>query len=144
MALELIELVSGFALLLIILFVGIWIGKLLKNKECELRLPKIIDERLKKSREVLGGQFSEQLAPFLPDFPFSPTEARFMGKPIDFIIFKGMDERDIQEVVFVEVKSGKARVNAHERKLRDAIKAGRVSWYEYRVPEKVTEKKGIE
>jgi len=139
MALDLIELVGGFVLLLIILFAGIWIGKLLKNKEWELRLPKIIDERLKKSREVLGGQFSEQLAPFLPDFPFSPTEARFMGKPIDFIIFKGMDEKDIQEVVFVEVKSGKARVNAHERKLRDAIKAGRVSWYEYRVPERVTD-----
>jgi predicted Holliday junction resolvase-like endonuclease len=144
MALDFIELAGGFALLLIILFVGIWIGKLLKNKEWEVKLPKIIEDRVKKSREVLGGQFSEQLAPFLPDFPFSPTEARFMGKPIDFIIFKGMDEKDIQEVVFVEVKSGKARVNAHERKLREVIKAGKVSWYEYRVPEKVTEAKGIE
>jgi predicted Holliday junction resolvase-like endonuclease len=138
MALEFMELVSGFVLLLVILFVGIWIGKLLKNKEWEVKLPKIIDERLKKSREVLGGQFSEQLAPYLPGFPFSPTEARFIGKPIDFIIFKGMDNKDIQEVVFVEVKSGKARVNAHERKLRDAIKDGRVNWYEYRVPENVT------
>ncbi len=138
---ELIELAGGIVLLLIILFAGIWLGKLLNNREWEIKLPKIIDERLKKSREVLGGQFSEQLAPFLPDFPFSPTEARFMGKPIDFIIFKGMDEKNIQEVVFVEVKSGKARVNAHERKLRDAINGGRVSWYEYRVPEKVTEAK---
>ncbi len=141
MALELIELAGGVALLLIMLFAGIWLGKLLNNREWEVKLPKIIDERLKKSREVLGGQFSEQLAPYLPGFPFSPTEARFMGKPIDFIIFKGMDEKNIQEVVFVEVKSGKARVNAHERKLRDAIQAGRVSWYEYRVPEKVTEER---
>jgi len=34
-----------------------------------------------KSRAVLGGQFSEQLAPFLPDFKYLPTECRFVGKP---------------------------------------------------------------
>jgi hypothetical protein len=91
----------------------------------------------KQSRSVLGGVFSEQVAPFLPNFPkeLKASEARFIGKPIDFLIFKGMDEQNITEIVFVEVKSGKAQLNANERKLRDAIREKRVSWYEYRVDE---------
>ena len=35
--------------------------------------------------------FAEQLATYLPNFPFSPTEAKFIGAPIDFLVFKGMD-----------------------------------------------------
>jgi predicted Holliday junction resolvase-like endonuclease len=35
--------------------------------------------------------FAEQLAPYLPNFPFSPTEAKFIGAPINFLIFRGME-----------------------------------------------------
>ena len=97
-----------------------------------------------RSRAVLGGQFSEQLAPYLPDFPYSPTECRFLGKPIDLVVFKGMDGKDISEVKFVEIKSGKSKLNQHEAKLRDVIKEKKVSWEEYRIPEELTKKKKIE
>ena len=90
---------------------------------------------------MLGGQFSEQLAPYLPDFPYSPTECRFIGKPIDFIVFKGMDEKEITEVKFIEVKSGKANLSTHERKLRDVIREKKVTWEEYSIPKDITEKK---
>ena len=101
----------------------------------------VSDKYSKKiTRATLGGQFSEQVAPFLPNFPpdLKASEARFIGKPIDFIIFNGMDEQNINEVVFVEVKSGKSQLTTNERKLRDAINEKRVSWYEYRVPEDVS------
>jgi predicted Holliday junction resolvase-like endonuclease len=93
-------------------------------------------ERSKKiQRSVLGGLFSEQIAPFLPGFPeeLRASEARFIGKPIDFLIFKGMDEQNIEEVVFVEVKTGKAQLNAQERKLREVIEQKKVRWCEYRI-----------
>ncbi len=94
----------------------------------------------KRTRSVLGGMFSEQVAPFLPNFrkDLKASEARFIGKPIDFIIFRGMDEQDISEVVFVEVKSGHSQLSTNERKLRDAIQAKRVSWYEYHVDGEIT------
>ena len=57
--------------------------------------------------------FAEQLAPYLPNFPFSSTEAKFIGAPIDFLVFRGMDAQDIEEVIFVEMKSGLARHNKH-------------------------------
>ncbi len=95
-------------------------------------------ESVRISRSVLGGMFSEQLAPYLPDFPFDPIDVKFLGKPVDLIVFKGIDEKNITEVVFVEVKSGKAHLNHNETNLRDVIRDKKVSWYEYRVPEGIT------
>jgi predicted Holliday junction resolvase-like endonuclease len=97
-----------------------------------------------KSRAVLGGQFSEQLAPYLPNFKYLPTEARFIGKPIDFLVFKGMDEKKIDEVVFVEVKSGKSKLTEQEKNLKETIEKKKVSWEEYRIPEELTKKKDID
>jgi predicted Holliday junction resolvase-like endonuclease len=97
-----------------------------------------------KSRAVLGGNFSEQLAPYLPEFPYLPTECKFIGKPVDFIAFNGMDEKKIDEVVFIEVKSGNAKISQQEKNLKEAIEKKRVKWVEYRIPEELTSKKGIE
>ncbi|MBI2103200.1 hypothetical protein HYT55_05130 [Candidatus Woesearchaeota archaeon] len=130
--------------LLILLVVGIiayYFGRILRDKYWEAQIEEIRKDAIKRSRAVLGGQFSEQLAPYLPDFPFSPTECRFIGKPVDFIVFKGMDGKTIEEVVFVEVKSGKATLSSSERVLRDVVREKRVSWVEYKVPEELTKKK---
>ncbi len=44
-----------------------------------------------------------------------------------------MDEQHIDEVVFVEIKSGSSQLSSNERSLRDAIEAKRVRRHEYRV-----------
>ena len=124
--------------LAIAFWVGIRVGSFKKHKEWEAEMPSHRKDAIMRSRAVLGGQFSEQLAPYLPDFPYLPTECRFIGKPIDLICFRGMDEKDINEVVFVEVKSGKAKLSSSEKKLKEAIEDKRVRWEEYRVPEGVT------
>jgi predicted Holliday junction resolvase-like endonuclease len=92
-------------------------------------------DAVRRSRSALTGQVSEQLAPYLPEFPWNPNEVRFVGKPIDFIVFKGMDAKLVDEVVFVEVKAGEGGLSPVERSLRDAIQDKRVSWAEWRVPE---------
>lgn len=119
---------------LVFLFVGYFVGKI----STEDKFPEMKKEAVQKSRSTLGGLFSEQLAPYLPDFPFNPNEARFIGKPIDFLVFKGMDEKNITEVIFVEVKSGKSHLNTNERSLRDVITEKKVSWQEYKIPEEIT------
>ncbi len=125
------------------LIIGFIVGWLIANYVWRERIPKVREEAVAQSRAILAGQFSEQLAPYLPDFPFKPTETRFIGKPIDFLVFKGMDEKDINEVVFVEVKSGKSSLSTHERRLRDVIKDKKVSWFEYKIPEELTKKKEL-
>ena len=139
-----IETITAVIILLIGLLVGYWLGHktgiFRRDRHWELQLPIYRKDAIAKSRAVLGGQFSEQLAPFLPNFKYLPTEARFIGKPIDFIVFKGMDNKNIEEVVFVEVKSGKAKLSQHEKRLKEVIDKKKVRWVEYRIPEGVTKK----
>ena len=61
-----------------------------------------------------------------------------MGKPIDLIVFNGMDEKNINEIIFVEIKSGDSKLSTTERKLRDCIKEKRIRWQEYRISKKLT------
>lgn len=115
-------------------------GAFKRDKYWQDELPGHRKDAIMKSRAVLGGQFSEQLAPFLPNFPFLPTECKFLGKPIDFIVFKGMDEKNITEVIFVEAKSGKSKLSSQEKGLKEAIEKKKVRWEEYRIPEDLTKK----
>jgi len=141
---DVITLIVILIAVVIAFFIGQSMGAYKKHKEWEEALPEYRKEAIMKSRAVLGGQFSEQLAPYLPNFKYLPTEVRFMGKPIDFLVFKGMDEKKIDEVVFVEVKSGKAKLNQHEKNLKETIEKKRVRWEEYRIPEELTKKKDID
>ena len=82
-----------------------------------------------QSRAVLGGKFTEQMAPYLPEFKYDPTEARFIGSPIDFVVFPGLSAGDPQEVVIVEIKSGKnCALTPSERKIQQLIEDGMVRW----------------
>jgi predicted Holliday junction resolvase-like endonuclease len=120
------------------------VGAFKKDRWWQKELPRHRKDAIMKSRAVLGGNFSEQLAPFLPDFKYLPTECKFLGKPIDLLVFKGMDEKRIDEVVFVEVKSGNSKLSSSERKLKEAIEGKRVRWEEYRVPRDLVRGKGDE
>jgi len=133
---EFSEFVVIIALLAASLLIGYAAGKYIMRKKFEEKVPGIRETAIKQSRAVLSGQFSEQIAPYLPDFPFKPTEARFIGKPIDFVVFRGMDEKKIDEVVFVEVKSGKSQLSKVEKTLREAVQNKKISWHEYRMPNK--------
>jgi predicted Holliday junction resolvase-like endonuclease len=129
---EFFEYVGIVILVFIVLYAGYLIGKYIAEKRHEEKIPEIRENAIKQSRAVLSGQFSEQIAPYLPDFPYKPTEARFIGKPVDFIVFKGMDEKKINEIVFVEVKTGQSKLNNVERSLRDAVKGKKIEWSEYK------------
>ena len=99
---------------------------------------KIAAERadaVKKSRAVLGGLAGEQVSPFLPGFPCNPADARFVGKPVDFVAFPGAADGDeIKEILLIEVKSGEASLSKRERQIKACVEAGRVRYVEYRIP----------
>jgi len=135
-------------IILIAIALAFWLGHkwgtFRKEQQWLGELPAYRKDAIMKSRAVLGGHFTENLAPYLPDFPFIPTECRFIGKPIDFIVFKGADEKNINEVVFVEVKSGKSVLSKHEKNLKDTISKKKVKWCEYRIPDELTKKGDVE
>ncbi len=130
--LTILMVVGVLVVLLIGYYIGLKAGKFKAWVEYKERIKIEREDAVKKSRSVLSGQFSEQLAPYLPNFNFSPSEVRFIGKPIDFVVFKGMDEKEIQEIVFVEVKTGKSSLSPIERSLKKAVEEKKVMWEEYR------------
>ena len=90
---------------------------------------KAIKEAIAQSRAVLGGKFTEQMAPYLPEFKYDPTEARFIGSPIDLIVFPGLASGDPEEIVIMEIKTGKTgQLTPQERKIRQLIEDGMVRW----------------
>jgi len=92
-------------------------------------------EAITQSRAVLGGKFTEQMAPYLPEFNYDPTEARFIGSPIDLIVFPGLAQGDPREIVIMEIKAGKTvQLTPQERKIRQLIEDGMVRWELLRRP----------
>jgi predicted Holliday junction resolvase-like endonuclease len=84
-----------------------------------------------QSRAVLGGKFTEQMVPFYPDFHYDPTEVRFIGSPVDMIVFPGLAKGDPEEIVVLEVKTGKsAQLTPQQKKIRQLIEDGMVRWDE--------------
>jgi len=116
---------SGIAVGLLIALVGFLLWKSAYTKM-------IRQDAIQRSQAVTVGRVFEQLIPYLPDFPFNPKDARFLGSPVDFVVFDGLDAGELRGIVFVEVKTGAATLTPRERQIKDVIQARRVAWTELR------------
>lgn len=99
------------------------------------------EDALTKSRATMKGAIGEQMAPLLGVFTerFKPSEAKFIGAPIDYVIFENIDmvgAPDSGPVVvwFVEVKTGDAGLTERERKIQEAVEKGAVRFDVLRLP----------
>jgi len=88
-----------------------------------------------RSRYVLKGKIAEHMVPLLPDiFKYDPSDARFIGAPIDYLIFDGYtavkdnSSDDPITIILADIKTGNATLNRTERKIKEAVEAGRVRW----------------
>ena len=86
-----------------------------------------------RQRSTIKGQISETIAPWSMNAVNSVKELNFIGNPIDFVGFKGLDGDDDVEIKFIEVKSGNSKLNKNQRRVRDAVKARRIEWVEVRI-----------
>jgi predicted Holliday junction resolvase-like endonuclease len=90
---------------------------------------KIRQDAVKKSEAITRGKVTEHLIPYFPDFKYNPKDARFLGTPVDFIIFDGLSEGEMNKVIFVEVKSGKnCALSRREHLVKESIDRGNVSY----------------
>lgn len=94
------------------------------------------EERIRKDaanrsvRNVLG-KVTEHLIPFSEAMKqFNPKDIRFIGSPIDLIVFEGAEELKKNEVVihFIEVKTGTSALSKRQQLIRDAVVNKRVEW----------------
>lgn len=113
----------------------------MKQKEADLKSQekKIREESIKKSKSVMLGKMWEQIVPhYRPtDFTFTPSDARFLGSPVDFVIFDGASESDIEGVIFLEIKTATSKLSSQQTKLKkliDSLNSEKVRWETINIP----------
>jgi predicted Holliday junction resolvase-like endonuclease len=96
-------------------------------------------DSIKRQRSILKGQATEQLAPYI-NSNYNPKDYKFMGDPIDYIIFDGMSdintkEDKIKKIILMDIKTGRSQLNKVQKAVKKCIEAGNIEFQVYR-PEK--------
>jgi predicted Holliday junction resolvase-like endonuclease len=84
------------------------------------------------AKAVNIGLILERIAPCIGGFPFDHNDCRSLFDPIDYIIFEGLSTKSsVSKIVFVEIKTGGARLTSIQRQIRELIKNKLVDWETY-------------
>jgi len=108
------------------------------NNSFSSRLSEETKKTLDKSRSVLRGNVTEELAPLLPGFKYDINDIKLLGsRPIDYIIFDGMSElRDnpdsgkLIEIVLADIKFNKSTLTPIQKAIQEAVQAKRIRFEE--------------
>ena len=136
--------ILSIAMFITIIFSIIIIIRLRKKHDDEIEklkqsIEKTVDTRLDTQRSITKGDINEQVSPYMPEFSskYAASDARFLGSPIDFVIFKNMSQYKTKtkaldipiDVILVEVKTGKNKtLTQKEKAIKIACEEGRVSF----------------
>jgi predicted Holliday junction resolvase-like endonuclease len=149
-----LALLAAAAIVAVVVLLLLWQAE---RRRSQLRIEQLLQDReksvadarkesLERSRATLKGLIAEQLAPLLPGFSYLPSDARFLGDPIDYVVFSGATNAREQggapgglgtpgalEVVLLEVKQGGSALSTLQRAIAAAVEAGRVRFEVCRV-----------
>lgn len=119
--------------LMIIIAVMVFITIKLRDKirQLTLALNTNIDkfEKSKKlSRSVIKGQVSEQIFPLAVDCPFILSDMKFLGAPIDYIVFNGLSEGKVTSIEIVDIKTGSSRLSPIQKSIKAALDNSAIAW----------------
>lgn len=82
------------------------------------------------SERVRLGQVGENILPLLLSFPYDSKRVRGLFQPIDLLVFND------DEIVFVEVKTGDAKLTEKQRNIQRIIEEGKVRFEVHRLSDK--------
>ena len=93
------------------------------------RLTKILKKLKfdKQSQSVKYGKMSEQFMPFLNDFPYDSQNFRFIGTPIDGMVFED------GKIIFVEFKTATSKLSQKQKQIKESVQAGNVEFLEFSI-----------
>jgi predicted Holliday junction resolvase-like endonuclease len=145
-----LSLVVAAALLLIVAILILWQAdrRRLQSRHDDLieKLASTVQaarrDSVDKSRSTLKGRIAEQFAPVLPGFPYEPSDARFLGNPIDYIVFAGLGD-DLEDttsmrvfdIILLEVKHASSALTPTQKAIARSIQEGRVRFEISRIDE---------
>jgi predicted Holliday junction resolvase-like endonuclease len=95
-----------------------------------MEMIKYLQDKLKEKDQILlntrrkFGRIFEQFIPFSKNFYYDKSKFKFLGQPIDGIVF-GDDK-----IVFLEFKTGKGYLTPNQEKIKELIHQGKVEFKE--------------
>lgn len=115
-----------------------YIQELIEKHQDEIKRAR--QKSVASSRATIKGQLAEQFAPLLPQYPYLPSDSKFFGDPVDYIVFDGYTDLrdgtghpDDIDVIFIDIKSGGARLSKGQEAIKRAIEQGRVRFETVRI-----------
>lgn len=74
------------------------------------------------TKSVNIGFIAERIIPALSTFPHKHSDCRSTGgDPIDYVVFNGLSEGQVTEILFIDVKTGNAILTKRQQEIRDII-----------------------
>lgn len=81
----------------------------------------------KRSQSSRYGKMTEQLMPFLKDYPYNPANFRFIGNPIDGIQFED------DKIILIEFKTGSSALSEKQQKIAELVTNRKISFEEHHI-----------
>ena len=120
---------TQFIIIAIILILWAFLlGYLFAKTYFQTHLRRARSQAITKSKSVHKGFNNEKLAPLLPGFQYRPRDMTFIGKGIDYIVFNGLSQWYVDEIVLLEIKTWSSQQNTNEKLIEQAVKAGKVRY----------------
>jgi hypothetical protein len=108
-----------------------WLVRLRKREEELEEERQAIDEKVRKRIDTsVRVRFGQVVQNILPEFSaYRPDEMKWLGDPVDWVVFDGKQTGTIKEVVFMEGKStDKAPLKPIQREVQRAVTEKRVTF----------------
>ena len=134
---------AALAVLCIVLSIAL-IALLVEVRQLRQSIPDLVDEEVgmaikefrKRSGRTRVGTTVEQMVPFVREMPFDPSDMRILsGGPVDYVVFDGLCDGNLRELVFLDVKTGKAKKNDAQKQVQRCADLGRVRFALFEVTE---------
>lgn len=109
-----------FSLIISAIFGGV-IAYLIAIIRFQSKITFLKKQSVRQSRSTILGEVTEKLSPLLPEFPYHTKDIVFLGKGVDYIVFDGLSNGKLKEIVLLEIKSGKSQLNKNEQLIRDYL-----------------------
>ncbi len=91
-------------------------------------------DAVKRSRSSILWELYEKIMPFLSEFKYSPKDMVFVWKWFDYLILDWLNDWDLKEIIFMEIKYWSSSLNKNEKMIRQTVGSKSVKYVEFRIP----------
>jgi predicted Holliday junction resolvase-like endonuclease len=118
----------SFVFVIAWIVLGIVVWYLISRIYFLIKLKNQRKDAVDRSRNVVMWQVNEKIAPLLPNFPYHYKDLTFLGKWVDYLVFDWLHRGNLQQIVFLEIKTWVSWLNKNEQMIRDCIENKKVSY----------------